>query len=297
MELNLKTKSDTILLADLKAMVAKERQLLTQILHYLKEVYDRRLYLERGYSSLFAFCTEYLGYSESAAQRRIQAMRLLKEIPQVEEKIEKGILSLSVASQLQSFLRKEEKTAPMTPEEKLELIEEMEGTSARVCEKKLIQKAPEKALPKEKTRPISEEKTLIQFVADKILMSKIEKLKSLLSHQNVEGRYDRLFEKVIDMALEELEPRESKALPTSEVKSKGRYIPKAIRREVWVKAEGKCQYQDKQTGRVCGSTHKLEIEHLKPYAWGGGHQPDNLQLLCRNHNQHKAKKIFGEVKV
>ena len=60
-------KSNETLIEDLKSMVADERKLLTTILHHLKEVEDRRLYLERGYSSLFAFITAELGYSESAA--------------------------------------------------------------------------------------------------------------------------------------------------------------------------------------------------------------------------------------
>jgi len=101
--LSLKNKNNQTLILDLKDLVSRERQLLTEVLHHLREVEIRHLYLERGYSSLWAFATEELGYSESAAQRRIQAMRLLKEIPEVEEKIESGRLSLSVASQLHGF--------------------------------------------------------------------------------------------------------------------------------------------------------------------------------------------------
>lgn len=298
MELNLKNKSDITLINDLKTMVSQERKILTEILHYLREVERRRLYLERGYSSLFAFVTEELGYSEAAAYRRIQAMRLIQDLPEVEEKIESGKLSLTVASQVQHFIHKK---AKVSIEEKRDLIQQLEGTSARVCEKKLIQIAPEIALPKEKTRPITEEKAVIQFVADQKLMKKIERLKSLLSHQNVEGRYDQLFEKIVDMALEKLDPekreeRREKRQSTSapKLENKSRYIPKTIRDQVWMQAKGRCQYRDKVTGRVCSSTHMLEIEHLMPYSLGGSHALDNLQLLCRNHNQHKAKKIFGE---
>lgn len=316
MELKLKNKSDETLLDDLKSLVSKERELVTEILHYLKEVEDRRLYLERGFSSLYDFATKELGYSEGAAHRRIAAMRLIKEIPQVEEKLEKGKISLMVASQIQSFVRrenkkrKEEKKSPISKSEKLELIEVLEGTSARICEKKLLERAPEIALPKEKVRSISEEKTLVQFVADKKLMNKIERLKWLLSHQNVEGRYDQLFEKVIDMALEKLDPekrRERRAKkakkgalgesspPALEVETRNRHIPQAIRDQVWTRDRGRCQYQAPVTGKKCESQYCLEIDHRKAYALGGGHQIENLQLLCRNHKQHKARKIFGEV--
>jgi hypothetical protein len=101
--LNLKQKTDNVLVADLKALVVKERETLTEILNYLIEVENRRIYLARGYSSLFAFLTSELGYSESAAQRRIEGMRLLRDLPEAEEKIEKGELSLTVASQSRYF--------------------------------------------------------------------------------------------------------------------------------------------------------------------------------------------------
>jgi len=320
--LNLRNKSNENLITDLKEMVSQERHLLTQILRYLKEVEDRKLYLEKGFPYLFNFVTEELGYSEAAAHRRIQAMRLIKEVPQVEEKIKTGKISLSVASQIQSFVRsedkrrKEKRETPISKTDKLELVQGLEGTSARQCEKKLIQMAPETALPKERTRILTDEKTLIQFVAGKELMGKMEKLKSLLSHQNIEGRYDQLFEKAVDIALEKLDPEKrierrekrvqsnssktksiaaskAKPIPTSEMKKKGRHIPQAMKDQIWKRDQGKCQYRDRKTDRICGSQHTLEIEHLRPYALGGDHQQDNLQLLCRAHNQHKARKTFG----
>ena len=53
-----------------------------------REIDSRRLYLEIGYASLWAYCTGALKYSEASAQRRIEAMRALREIPVLAEKIE-----------------------------------------------------------------------------------------------------------------------------------------------------------------------------------------------------------------
>lgn len=296
----LKNKSNETLLTDLKQMVVEERKLLTEILHHLKEVEDRRLYLERGYPSLFAFATEELGYSEAAAQRRILAMRLMREVPEVEEKVKTGKLSLSVASQVQSFIRAEAKkrNKDLPAEEKLNLVLQLEGTSARTCEKKLAQIAPETKRPREKARPITDETTLIQFVADRELVEGIEKLKQLLAHSNPEGRLDLLFKKLVQLGLEKWDPSQritrrkgKKSLPTSEVKS--RHIPAAVRDEVWQRDQGKCQYQDLETGRVCGSRHGLQVDHAKPFAQGGSHEPSNLRLLCRRHNILAARKVFG----
>ena len=301
-------------------MVEREREILTKILHYLKEIENRRLYLARGYSSLFAFLTEELGYSESAAQRRIQAMRLIKEIPEVEEKIETGRLSLTVASQVQSFFRQENKkrkkeNAPrLNPKEKLDLVKKLEGTSSRTCEKKLAAIAPEINLPKEKTRFINQEKILIQFVANPDLMKKITKLKELLSHKIPEGGYEEIFTELVEIALEKLDPerrearrqrrrersntqekKQSKCTPLlpapavelAKPKIKSRYIPQQIRDQIWSRDQGKCQYKDRNTGKICASGYNIQVDHIHPYSLNGENTPNNLRLLCGQHNRYR----------
>ena len=311
----IRRKSNDTLIDDLKRMVADERKLLTSILRHLKEVEDRRLYLERGHSSLFAFITKELGYSESAAQRRIQAMRLMRDVPKVEEKIESGKLSLSVASQVQSFLRTEEKRSDegvMSMPEKLQIIEKLEGTSSKRCERKLAEISPETKMPKEKERLISDERTLIQFVADEELMDGIERLKWLLAHRNGERRQDELFRILVELGLDKWDPerREArrakrktrashKSLPTSAVdnissKHRRRSMPAAVRDEVWQRDEGRCQYKDPETGRRCESRHAVQIDHVIPVARGGTNDPSNLRLLCRQHNAFAARKVFGD---
>ena len=59
------------LLASLHALVRRENDSLSDLLAHLAELDERGLCLELGYSSLFAYCTEALGFSKSAAGRRI----------------------------------------------------------------------------------------------------------------------------------------------------------------------------------------------------------------------------------
>lgn len=80
------------------------------MIELIKEVNNRRLYLKLGFGSLFDFVTKDLGYEPGSAMRRIQAARIVSEIPEVKGKIEDGRLSLSVISQVQSFIKKEEVT-------------------------------------------------------------------------------------------------------------------------------------------------------------------------------------------
>ncbi|HXH73634.1 MAG TPA: hypothetical protein VNJ08_01615, partial [Bacteriovoracaceae bacterium] len=65
----------------------------------------RKVYSDYKCSSLFAYCVTILGYSESSAQRRIVAARLLSHIPEMEEKIEQGHLSLSYIGQANLFFK------------------------------------------------------------------------------------------------------------------------------------------------------------------------------------------------
>lgn len=95
--------SDSDLVSSVKNLVSKERELTSEILKYLCEIETRRLYLDRGYSSMFSFCTEYLNYDESQAQRRISASRLIREIPELESKVEAGSLSITNLSMAKSF--------------------------------------------------------------------------------------------------------------------------------------------------------------------------------------------------
>ena len=44
----------------------------------------------------------------------------------------------------------------------------------------------------------------------------------------------------------------------------------------------------------CTAKHYLEIDHVLPFAWGGGHDEDNLRLLCRAHNQLMAEDLMGK---
>ncbi|MCM2278269.1 MAG: hypothetical protein NDJ89_09355 [Oligoflexia bacterium] len=86
----LKSLSDPELLTQTRLMVSRERELTTELLWHLREVERRRLYAEQGYSSMFDYVTRGLGYCEGSGVRRLQAMRLLKELPDLEPVLKSG---------------------------------------------------------------------------------------------------------------------------------------------------------------------------------------------------------------
>ncbi|OFZ55188.1 MAG: hypothetical protein A2428_11620 [Bdellovibrionales bacterium RIFOXYC1_FULL_54_43] len=110
----LRSLSDSELLSQTQLLVARERKLTAELLWHLREVEHRRLYAEEGFSSLFDYVTRGLGYAEGSADRRISAMRLLKELPGIEPALKSGELSLSNASALQHFFKSEQKNRGKT---------------------------------------------------------------------------------------------------------------------------------------------------------------------------------------
>ena len=103
--LELKKLSDQNLLLQTKSLVQKERNITIQVLRHLSEIEFRKLYLKRGFSSLFDYAVKELGYSHSSAYRRIKAMKLCRAVPETASKISAGSLNLTTVSQLQTYLK------------------------------------------------------------------------------------------------------------------------------------------------------------------------------------------------
>ena len=68
---------------------------------------------------------------------------------------------------------------------------------------------------------------------------------------------------------------------------RSRYIPAPVRREVSRRDSGCCSYVDPHSGRRYGSRFLLELDHIVPYALGGGAEPANLRLRCRAHHRFR----------
>lgn len=294
--MNLKTINDSKLLEVTKSLVNSEREITSQILKYLSEIDARKLYLERGYSSLFAFCTKELGYEESQAQRRINACRLLTEIPLIESKIESGELSLTALSQAQRFFRAEGKNQrSIDLPAKIEILKSLENKSTRECERELIKLSPH-AMPamEVRERQISETHVELKVVLERSTVEKLKKLKDLFSHDESMDMA-KLIDKMADHLLAKkdpsLEKRRSQKGPAAPIVT--RYIPAFLRREVWKRDQSRCQFKDPLTNRVCLSKYRLQIEHIRPFAMGGENTLSNLELLCSEHNKLRAFKSYG----
>ena len=72
--------SDDRLLEQTRKLAGLDHQIHVFVIDHLCEIEARRVYLSRGFSSLFDYVKRGLGYSDAATWRRINAMKLCTRI-------------------------------------------------------------------------------------------------------------------------------------------------------------------------------------------------------------------------
>ena len=305
--------SDSSLLEKSVGLVAEEKRITLSLIDHLREIERRMLFAEMGYSSLFDFCVRHLGLSEGSTHRRISVMRLIRDVPSVRSSIVEGKLSLTSATTLHTFFQAEKRRGKrMTTAGKEDVIHQVAGLSKRECEAKLFEISP-LALPREKERVISATETEIRFIADHELMAMLSELKGLLAHRLPSGANGDIIkcalgelvaglrrQKMGDVIIVAENPAAglAVAVPPVAAVSHGEspglrtYLAAPLRREVWRRASGRCEFLTVDHKR-CFSRHALEIDHIKPVAHGGTGELTNLRLVCRVHNQQQALSKVG----
>lgn len=96
--------SDVDLLAEVKRIAGREREVTAALVASLAEVDARRLYISAGYSSLFSYCVQSLGLSEDAAYYRIEAARAARKFPVILQCLAEGRLTLTAVRLLAPHL-------------------------------------------------------------------------------------------------------------------------------------------------------------------------------------------------
>ncbi len=99
--------SDSDLLATVRRLVRCESQATADLVASLAEVDARRLYLEQGFPSLFAYCVQHLHLSEGATANRIESARAARRFPIILERLRDGSLTLTAVRLLAPHLTEE----------------------------------------------------------------------------------------------------------------------------------------------------------------------------------------------
>ncbi len=214
----LKKLSNSELFGLAKHEVREESNATLRVLYVLREIQRRRAFAEKEYPSLFEFCVDYLGYKKSAAYRRITALKALTDLPEVEEKIQIGSLSLMTLSQAQThFEHKRRQHSPLSKLEKLGLLESLENKSTRQADELFLTISP-KEIPREKLRPINAETFELSLALPKRVCEKIKILKMYMGAEKAGVETIEALERGLDCAIKEYEKKFIKSEQKCELK-------------------------------------------------------------------------------
>ena len=233
--------SDDRLIARTKELSGIEHQLGVVVIDHLREIDKRRLYLRRGFSSLFDYAVRELGYSDAAAWRRLKAMRLCADIDGVRERLQDGSMTLNAAAQLQNAFDRQERNrdraarsapggerfgaaaqsqdgsapGPAQPAERKPvldrsarraLVEQAAGKSSRQVMRLLAEVDPELAAPADRVRPLGAGRWELKAVIDDECRRGLERLKGLLSHVDPHMTLGQIVGRLVQEGLDRHDP-------------------------------------------------------------------------------------------
>lgn len=199
--------NDQEILKRVRELVQTERRITVEILWHLREVERRRIFAQLGYSTLFEFCLKELQYTEGSASRRIRAMRLLKDVNELEDSLQNGAISLTTASQLQSFIQNEKKQNRIySLEEKRNLVRQLQGKSKQETEGFLNQLVSGHSSPPERTRLLDLDRIELRFEIERSTYVKIERIKALLASSYSDSSYRSIIDRMAEITLDRIDP-------------------------------------------------------------------------------------------
>jgi len=257
--------SDESLLRSLNALIAQDRITTADLVAHVAEVDARKLYLPAAYPSMFAYCVGELHLSEDAAAKRIQAARVARRFPAIFEALAGGRLHLSGVVLLAPYLIEETAegllaaacgrtkaeierllaerfpksdllvwVAPMpaaTPPEPI-----AEHAAGHVDDPQIVAKsasvpaqlAPERVIERPRGTPLSSQSFGLQVTLDRSTQEKLRHAQELLGHQVPSGDLARVLERVLDLAIAQLEKQKFRA---TDQPRRGRRRPSVNRRQ------------------------------------------------------------------
>ena len=310
-------------------LARNERRVRAAFIVHLAELDERRLYLQEGCSTLFAWLTEKLKYPKASAYRRMTAARLQARMPVIASYLHEGHLSLTKLCHLRDLLAPEnclallEQAASMTEKEVEELalildpkrmaapprdsIRPLPIQSLPLPLPPPVAAAPAEPLPERAPTPTPEPAPVaarpirhaIKMTVGPEFMTLLEQVRAAFSHTHPGANLETLLGHCMEQALKthRKRTRAETDRPRPSVERRdvtSRDVPAEVARAVWKRDEDRCTFVASD-GHRCNSTHFVQVHHDQPYARGGPATVSNCRLLCSNHNDLMARYDFGDV--
>jgi hypothetical protein len=149
--------------------------------------------------------------------------------------------------------------------------------------------------------PLDRDLRRLHVTVSRRFLAKLDAARDALSHARPDATIEELLEAGLDLLLAERakrrgevkRPRPATAGNGVAAQRPSGAIPAHVRREVWKRAGGRCEFR-LASGESCGSTTRLELDHVVPRALEGPSTVDNLRVCCGPHNDLAARQVFGD---
>ena len=217
--------TDLALIEKFEKLVSLERRTTAEIVECLKEIDRRKIYLQLGHTSLFAYLTKGLGYTPSSAQRRIDAARMMQSDPEIKNDLSSGSLNLMQISMIAQAVRAKDDFVPVS--EKRELISAIKEKDLKETQKIICQTLDVELKTIERERIQKDESTRLEIRFSKEDMEVLKQVKDLLSHKIPGGNWHD----VIMATAKEYAKQKNPAAPKRTAKTKA--APKQPQNERW----------------------------------------------------------------
>jgi hypothetical protein len=157
-------------------------------------------------------------------------------------------------------------------------------------------------------KPLSSESARLHVTVSRRFLAKLEAARDALSHAKPDASMEEILEAGLDLLLADRAKKKGlgakarnavratanePATANQQAAAPTAHVPAQVKRDAWKRAGGRCEFR-LHSGEVCGSTTRLEFDHVVPRAQGGPSTIDNIRVLCASHNQLAARRVFGD---
>ncbi len=279
-------------------LARREQAALADLLLAVGEFDGQEVYRQLGFSSLFDFLHREVGLSRGSAYYRQVGARMVRRFPEVEGPVRDGRLCITVLSELAKV---------MTEENRAELLPRFFGLSRQEAKQLVATLRPMELVPRRTVvtevpllapleapvivQPVGRSRThpdrgmpatmgartlvepmtatavRMHITVSPEVVALLKKAKAGESHVQPNATDDQVLKAALELFIEKQEKRKAS-------------VPAKVKREVRARDGGKCQWK-LDSGGVCGSEVRLEIDHVHPRGKGGPSTLENCRVLCR----------------
>jgi hypothetical protein len=161
----------------------------------------------------------------------------------------------------------------------------------------------ERANSPSQVEPLDRDLRRLHVTVSRRFLAKLDAARDALSHAKPGASTEEILEAALDVLLAERAKRHGQVKKPRSVAppapnaaaapAASAAVPAHVKREVYQRAGGRCEWK-LASGERCGSTVRLEYDHVVPRALGGPSTIGNVRLLCRAHNELAARQVFGD---